>query len=497
VKVNKGSNLKKQTIDGFIWMLSGSGIQSIMQFLVLIVLARLLDPESFGVVSVALVVISFTVILSTLGFGPALVQKKEITNAHIGTSYIISFILAVFFGIIVFLISPFIADFFHAKELALILKVMTIVFVLQGMSIVSESLIQREMLFALIVRIQVISYFTYGVVGVVLALFGFGVWALVIAYITQMFIKSALSLYLQPFKITLEFNYSSFKELLYFSGGYSLAKISSEVSLQGDSFIIGRYLGSEALGLYSRAYQLMVMPANLVGKVIENVLFPAMSKIQDDNKKLSYVYREGICLTTTLILPSSVFLILNAKSIILLLFGIQWLDLVEPFKVLALALLFRSSYKISDTLAKAKGAIYHRAFRKWLYAIFVLAGSYIGQFHGLVGVSIGVSIAILLNYAIMTQLVVKLTDIKVREIIVSHIGGIIIATVFWLVSIPFEKYVMIYFSSLLLELVVYILFFLLIYLTCILIKPRLFLGINGEIFIIKIKSELKRLTKNI
>src|SRR5699024_2374810 len=143
--VKKTSNLKQQTMRGFLWMLSGSGIQSIMQFIVLIVLARILDPKSFGIANAALVVVSFTVILSTLGLGPALVQKKNINKKHIATSYTSSLFLAVFFGLLIFISSSNIAVFFNIIELDIVLKAMSIVFLLQGVSIVSESLIQRNL----------------------------------------------------------------------------------------------------------------------------------------------------------------------------------------------------------------------------------------------------------------------------------------------------------------------------------------------------------------
>lgn len=487
----KELNLKKNTINGFLWMLSGSGIQSIMQFVVLIVLARLLDPESFGIVSSALVVISFTVILSTLGFGPALVQKKVINNRQIGTSYTVSIVMAVFFGIIIYIIAPLISNFFHSVELILILRIMVVIFLFQGLSIVSESLIQREMMFRVIVRIQVISYVTYGIIGIILAVFGLGVWSLVFAYMSQIIIKSLLSLYLQPYKINFGFDYRSFKELLYFSFGYSLAKISAEISSQGDNFIIGRFLGPEALGFYSRAYQMMVMPANLIGKIFEKVLFPAMSKIQDNHKKLANVYIDGICATTTLILPASVFLIINAERIILLLFGEQWLGLIDPFKVLAVALLFRSSYKISDSLVKAKGAVYHRAIRKWIYAFLIVLGAYLGQLNAeLVGVAFGISIAILINYTLMAQLVLKLINIKMSRFIASHIGGGIIAISFWLVSIPFEKYVLISWNNNVLELLIFIIVYIVIFTLFLFLKPSLFIGKEGAVIINKLKSKV-------
>src|SRR5699024_8282375 len=159
----------------------------------------------------------------------------------------------------------------------------------------------------------------------------------------------SLSLYLQPYKIQFKFDFLSFKELIYFGGGQSLTQISAEITNEGDNFIVGRLLGADALGLYSRAYQLMVTPASLLGKVLDKVLFPVASKIQDDEKRLPYLYKEGIRLTTTLMFPGSLFLAINAESIILLLFGDQWLELTVPFQILAISLFFRSSYKIGDT----------------------------------------------------------------------------------------------------------------------------------------------------
>lgn len=495
MKIKAESDLKKQVFKGFLWMLSGSGIQTVMQFVVLIVLARLLDPESFGIVSAALVVISFTVILSTLGFGPALVQKQEIHDEHIGTSYTVSLLFAVIFGTIIYILAPFIANFFHIEDLTLILRVLTVVFIFQGLSIVSESLIQREMLFALMVRIQVISYFCYGAVGVILAVFGFGVWSLVFAYMGQLLVKSILSIFYQPYKIRFSYSHQSFKELFYFSGGYALAKLSAEISSQGDNLIIGRFLGPGALGLYSRAYQLMVMPANVIGKVFETVLFPAMSKIQDNPMKLTYVYSEGIRITTTLMLPASVFLFMNAERIILLLFGDQWIDLTRPFQFLAIALLFRSSYKISDSLAKAKGAVYHRAVRKWLYAILIVLGSYIGQFQGLVGVAIGVSVAILVNYLMMAQLVHQLIGIRLKTILNLHVGGGILALLVWSISMTMDSYLGSYLNNYVIELLLYIVLYLIINFVTILIAPTIFVGENGSQYIKKIIKTIGRRQK--
>ncbi|WP_147803626.1 lipopolysaccharide biosynthesis protein [Alkalicoccus halolimnae] len=437
--INNRGSLRKQTMNGLIWMMSGSGIQSILQFVVLIVLARLLDPESFGVISAALVIITFVLILSSLGFGPALVQKKEISDKEIGTSYTVSLVLSLLFGAGVYFTAPYTAAFFDMNELIPVLQVLAFSLLFNSVGVVAESLIQRELKFNLIVRIQILSYLSYGIIGVVLAVMGAGVWALTFAYFSQIFVKSILSLVLQPYQFRFLFDFTSLKNLFHFSLGYSLAKISAELSMQGDNLVVGRFLGAEALGFYSRAYQLMVMPANLIGQVLEKVLFPAMSKIQDNHAKLAQVYREGMRITTIFILPSSIFLIMNAEKVILLLFGENWLGLTEPFKVLAFVLLFRSAYKISDALVKAKGAVYKRAIIKAVYGGLVLLGAWAGHFYGLTGVAVGVSVAIVINYAVMMYLVASLINCSIPSILKAHGSGIILSVVTYLLLFLIER----------------------------------------------------------
>lgn len=485
-------NLKRQAMKGFLWMFSGSGIQSIMQFVVLIVLARLLDPETFGIVGAALVVISFAKIFATIGLGPALVQKKDINDKHIGTSFLFSLFLAICLGITVFIGSPLIASFFHIAYLSVVLKAMSVVFLLEGVAEVSQSLIQRDLLFNLLVRIQVLSYLAYGIVGTILAFMGLGVWSLVFAYLSRSFIKAILSLYLQPHKVRPGFDYSSFKELLYFSGGYSLTQISSEFTREGDNFIIGRILGADALGLYSRAYQLMVTPSSLLGKVLDKVLFPVVSKIQGEQKKVSYLYKEGIRLATTLMFPGSVFLAINAKNIILLLFGDQWLELTSPFQILALSLFLRSSYKIGDTIIKAKGIVYYRAMTSWIYAAMILLFTFIGvTYAGLNGAAAGVLIATLFNYIFITILATKASGIMLRKLLQGHLGGFVIAAIVWISSIPLKNLMSPFLNNFILELFVYIIVFLIIYLLCFLLFPYFFIGHEGERFVKKLKKSYK------
>lgn len=482
-------SLTNRTLLGTFWMLMGSMGQAIMQFLVLIILARLLDPEAFGIVNAATVVITFSMMLSTLGVGPAIIQKEMITNNHIKTAFTFSILMGVIFALIIYNLSYYISGFFHTDKLTPIIKMFSIIFIIQGASIVAESLLQRELKFNILVRIQIISYFIYGIVGVLLAYLGLEEWSLAYAYLIHVIVKSSMTLYYKSSTLKFGFHIESFKELFIFSGGYSLAQISGEISLQGDNLIVGRFLGPESLGLYSRAYQLMVFPTNLFGKVMEKVLFPAMSKKQNDNISLQNAYIQGVKLVSTLTLPTSLLMIILAENIVLFLFGEKWLGIVTPFQILAAGLLFRTSYKISDALVNAKGAVYKRAFIKWIYAFAVICFALIGKNFGLSGVAFGIFIAISINFILMARLSLKLIECKILELIKAHLSSIII-TLFVLILYPINKMELFTNLTPFLSLIFNGCIYLLIYIICISISPKYFLSNLGEKILKSILSKL-------
>jgi PST family polysaccharide transporter len=248
----------------------------------------------------------------------------------------------------------------------------------------------------------------YGLVGIVLAAAGWGVWALVAGQMAQTVIRTAWVVALRPPRRARLGDGRSLAELLYFGGGFTLAKVANFIAVQGDNLVVARALGPTALGVYGRAYALMSAPAYGFGTVLDNVLFPAMARIQHDPERLAAAYRRGVALLALLVLPPSVVLILVAPEFIRVALGPRWDAAVAPFQVLAIGMLFRTSYKISDSLARATGAVYRRAWRQALYAGLVVAGAAIGQFWGVLGVAWGALVALTVNFALMAQLSLRL-----------------------------------------------------------------------------------------
>ncbi|HTF28020.1 MAG TPA: oligosaccharide flippase family protein, partial [Flavitalea sp.] len=193
----------------------------------------------------------------------------------------------------------------------------------------------------------------------------------------------------------------------------------------GDNLVVGRMLGAAALGIYGRAYQFMVMPAGLFGNALDKALFPAMAKVQGDKPRLAKAYLTGVRLIALIAIPLSFLIFLLAPEIIRILLGPEWIEVTLPLQVLACSLLFRMSYKMSDSLSRATGAVYRRAWRQVIYAIMVLTGTYIGQFWGLYGVACGVAVALIGNFLLMAHLSLKLINISWLEMVKAHKHGLV------------------------------------------------------------------------
>jgi O-antigen/teichoic acid export membrane protein len=422
--------LTHSTLRGLVWTFVGSGAQAALQLLVLLILARLLTPRDFGVVAAAMVVVGFSSIFSQLGVGPALVQRPVLETRHVRTA----FSLALAFGLglagVIWLMAPALARFFRMDALGSVVRALSFVFVLQSGSLVAEALLQRDLRFRRLANIEVVAFVLgFGVVGVALAIGGFGVWALVGAQLGQTFAKTTILLAIQPHSKRPLMDRGAFSDLMAFGSGFTLARIGNYLAGQGDCLVVGRWLGAEALGLYGRSYQLMMLPATLLGQVLDRVLFPAMARIQHHPERLASAYTRGVALIALVVLPCSVSAFILAPELISCLLGPQWHEITIPFQIFALGMLFRTSYKMSDSISRATGAVYRRAWRQGVYALLVIGGAYLGQQWGIAGVAGGVLAAIAVNFLLMAQLSLDLAEMHWRSFWAAHVPALALSAI--------------------------------------------------------------------
>jgi len=428
-------SLTDRTVSGFAWVFAGTVGQTVLQFVVVAILARLLVPKDFGTVTAAMVVIGFSQIFSQLGVGFAIVQRADLTDTHISTGFTFSIILGCVTGAIIFACAPLFASFFRADELTNVIRVLAISFPLDGITVINRGLLQREMRFRTLSMVELVSYAVgYGCVGIAMAFMGFGVWSLVGATLGQITFRTVQIFFVNRHRISFRMDLRALKQLVDYGLGLSIARIGNYLALQADDIVVGRSMGPTALGIYGRAYNLVVRPAALFGTVVDQVLFPAMAEVQNDPKRLGKAFILSSAAIAMVTLPLSAYLIVGAPEIIAILLGPQWTDVVAPFQVLASGLLFRTSYKMSDSLTRAVGLVYRRAWRQWVFLILMFAGAWVGQFFGLVGVAVGVFVAITLNFLVMLQLSSRVIEMDWTDFCLTHLRHLGVALLVGAVS---------------------------------------------------------------
>ena len=425
-----------------------------------------------------------------MGFGPAIIQRPNLENRHIRTAFISSIIFGLLTGFIIFITAPLIASFFQMAEITPILRAVAFLFPIRGCGAVAESLATRAMRFRNLAMIEVTSYLVgFGLTGIILALTGFGVWALVAAHLMSSITSTLILLKIQPHSKRPKFERVAFQELLYFGGGITLSGLLTYVAMKGDNIVIGRWLGAEALGFYGRAYQLVIAPINLFGSVLDRVMFPSMAKIQDNPKRLVVAYRRGISLIGLLCVPTSVLGIVLAPELVLVLLGPAWTGIVLPLQILVVGMYFRASPKISHALARATGAVYNRAWRQGVYAFVVLVGTWLGQHWGIAGVAMAILITFIINYFLMAHLSLSLISLTWTDFFAAHIPAFILALftlgevwtiATWLREQAWDPIVILFTTAIAAGVTQLVLLF---------IAPHLFLGQDGK-WMVKMLSEI-------
>jgi O-antigen/teichoic acid export membrane protein len=397
-----------------------------LQVAVLASLGRLLSPADFGVVGAAMIVVNLALLFSKLGLGPALIQRENLTAAHIETAFFTSIVFGSVLALIVWAFAPAWAGLLGIPAAEPVLRGVAAIFPIKGLNTVAESLMQRDLRFRQLVRIEITSYgFGYALVATVMAANGFGAWSLVAAYLAQALVSTTQSLlaYRPPRP---RFNTRAFKDLVGYGGGITVGRLINYLALNADNFVVGRVLGPAALGSYGRAYQLMSLPVRFIASALD-VLFPVLSRVQVDLPRLQRAFLRSLGAIALLTFPITALVVVGAPEIVVILLGPKWDQVVPPLQVLSLGIFLRSSYRLSDAISYAKGAVYRRAHRQATYAAAVFLGAWIGSRFGITGVAWGVLLALTVHYTLMTHLSLRLLNLGWNKVFNAQLPGMLLA----------------------------------------------------------------------
>lgn len=415
------STLFDKTFIGLNWTFLGSIFLASLNFVVLVILSRLLTPNDFGIVSAALLVINLSFILTEFGVGPAIIHQQSENLEQFNSVLIFSLFMGLITNILVFFSSNLISVFFKIPELEIALKLLSFLFVFKSISAITESLLIKRLEFKRITFIKLVSYtIGYTCFSVLLAYLDYSFWSIIIGFSITIILETILFTYFSKIKIRLFFSFKHLRKLLKYGSAFSVNKILANIALQSDNFVIAKTLGTVSLGLYSRAYQIFTLPINIIGQSINKVLFSSFSRIKNDKETISSLYRNMVFALSIFSGPITLFLFFSADDIVEVLLGKQWSMLVPALKALAISFYFRLGYKLADPLINAFGNINLKAFYQLIYASSVLILGYFGSSYGIEGVATGVGISIFIYYLLTTSLILRYLKLSFISFIKLH-----------------------------------------------------------------------------
>ena len=322
--------LKKQSFVGFAWRFLQNSSAKIISFVIQIVLARILLPDDYGLISLTTVFIAISNVFVQSGLTSGLVQKKEISELDKSSMFYISIGLGLILYLILFLVSPLISSFYKTPEFTNVLRVHSLTIIFSSISSVSIALIQRELKFKKTFLVGIIGHLFQGAVGIFLALKGYGVWALVFGILSYNLVYSVGCCILCKWLPKFTFSFKSAKGLMQFSINVLFSNLAVTIFSSIKSLMIGKVYSKEALGYYDRGNQFPNAMMSGFDGAFTSVLYSSLSRIQDDKEKLLNYLRKSIKTSIFITTPMMFGLAAVSKPLVLLLLTEKWISCV-PF----------------------------------------------------------------------------------------------------------------------------------------------------------------------
>lgn len=283
-------SIKSDTLHGVKWSGLSNVSNTIVNFLLGIILARLLDPSDYGVVGMTAIFFAIAGIFVDGGLAAALVRKKDLSQKDCSTVFFFNLATSTFFYIILFIGSPYIAVFLKAPILKEVIRVSALTMIIGSFGSIHFVLLTKKINFKPSAILNVSLNILNGIIGIILAYNGFGVWALVIPNVVCSIIRTVSIWFISTWRPSMIFSFKSFKEMFAFGGNLVVNAIFDKLYNEGTSMVIGRFYTPQMLGYYSKGMSTAQLPSISLFSIVGSVTYPVLSKIQDDNDTLTYVY---------------------------------------------------------------------------------------------------------------------------------------------------------------------------------------------------------------
>jgi O-antigen/teichoic acid export membrane protein len=399
--------MRARILSGLAWKSISQVTLLAMRLIVGVVLARLLTPHEFGLAGMVIVFSGLGMLFADLGFAAALVQRRTLSEHDRSTAFWTTLAVGAVLTLAGVALSGPISDFYGEPAVRPMFAVLSLGFTVGALEATMAALLSRELQFRKLEIRRIIAAVAAAAVGIVAAVLGAGAWSIIYSQLAAGVIAAVLIWTLSPWHPKFQYSFESLRTL----GGYSSKVFGWNflffLNRNSDNMLIGRYLGASALGLYTVAYSIMLLPLTQISTPVRNVLFPAFSRLQDDPERVASLWLRANRVIAALTLPAALGIIAIAPEFVSVALGERWLDAVPVIRILAWVGLLLSLQRLNGSVLQARnqaGTVLAFAVVAFLAS---LSAFVIGLQWGLVGVAASYAVATTLIQPLFTWLTAR------------------------------------------------------------------------------------------
>lgn len=444
-------SLKNKTIKGVGWSAIDNMVQTGVTFVVSIVLARLLSPDDYGLIGIIAI---FTMVCMTLingGFTTALIRKKDATDDDYNTAFIVNLCVSLVLYAIIFICSPLIADFFNREELIDLTRVSSLGMVIGALALVQQTRLTKRIDFKSQTKITLVASVSSGLAGIVLALIGFGVWALVVQQLISHILRTVLLWLVNKWIPNFRFSSKSFHELFGFGWKMMVSHVLDTVWKELYQVVVGKFYSPATLGQYTRSKQFSKLLSQNLTQVIQRVTYPVLSNIQDDKERMVAAYRKIIKTTMFVAAISMFFLGAISEPLLYCLIGPKWHDAAVYLPLICITGSFYPLHAVNLNMLQVQGRsdlFLGLEIVKKILGIFPLSMCIFYGVMPMLYASIFISIVcFFLNSYFSGKLIGYSSWMQIKDVAPSYgVAGLIALSVFFLKFLPFSYWIILPFQ---------------------------------------------------
>lgn len=349
------SELKKKTVKGLAWNTIQNFTNHGVEFLLMLFMARLLGPKEYGLIGLTTIFMAISTTFVNSGFSSALIRKKNCTNDDYSTVFIFNLFVSCLCYLIIFIIAPYVGDFYNEPILCPILRVLGLQLIIYAFCAVQGTILTKNIDFKKKTKLSVTKNIISGLIGLLCAYLGFGVWALVIQALTASTLLSIMLWSTTEWYPNLHFSKASFKEMFGYGSKLLISSLINTTYGQIYPIVIGKYFSTATLGNFSRARHWGSLGSKNLTNILQSISFPVLAKVQDDDKRLENVYRRMIRTSCFVIFPIMIGMSAVAYPLTLVMIGKKWEFSAYLLQIICFAMMWYPVHALNLNLLKVKG----------------------------------------------------------------------------------------------------------------------------------------------